>query len=79
MFPTQSKAAKRRERKKKRNQIRSFELVTDPTFYDELHAEAVHHYFVTNPGAVKAFGSDSAKLANLFADQCLAAMNKTDT
>lgn len=59
-------SAKRRMRKKNNNK----------KFYDELHSEAVKHYFTVNPSAVRIFGTDSTKFANFFADECVSSMRK---
>jgi hypothetical protein len=65
-------SAKRRMRKKNNNK----KDTKDKKFYDELHSEAVKHYFTVNPSAVRIFGTDSIKFANFFADECVSSMRK---
>jgi hypothetical protein len=69
------KAKKRRIRKQKQTGHRMNE--TNDKFRSELHAEAIEHYFLTHPDAVKTFGTDSIKFATLFADNCIGALEST--
>jgi hypothetical protein len=68
-----SKAAKRRQRKKKSNK---HVIYDEKQYHSEMHKEAVKHYFIANPAVVKIFGTDSVKFANFFADQCISEIKK---
>ena len=72
-----SKAAKRRQRKKK---IQNLSLESKQcNLYDDIHSEAQKHFFSHNPNSLRLFGSfESEKLASAFADQCTSAMKSTD-
>ena len=68
-------SSKRRLRKK--NNKKKYEITekqSDQKFYEELHNDAVKTYFLNNPYALKFFGTDSIKMSNIFADQCISAI-----
>jgi hypothetical protein len=70
-----SSSSKRRLRKK--NLIKNKNKNnTDVDFHQQLRDEAVKHWFDKNPSAIKIFGTDSMKMANYFADQCVSELKK---